>query len=166
MARHRIDELLRILDRCFETSEHALLENLSGVTEAEWEALPQGAERSIKEIVHHVGLFKFMYANHGFRDALMDYGDDPATPPAERLATKEAAVEWLREGHAYLQAAIDTLPDDSELDADRKAHWGGMVPTILLIDIMHEHDVYHAGEINRTRGMLQGKDGWAYPPQE
>jgi hypothetical protein len=48
----------------------------------------------------------------------------------------------------------------------RKAHWGQLVPTILLIDIMHEHDVYHAGEINRTRGMLQGNDGWFVPSEE
>ncbi len=154
------------MDRCFETSEHSLLENLKNVTQGEWETLPQGAERSVRDIVQHVGMFKFMYANHGFHDASMDYGDDPATPPADRLATKEAAIEWLQEGQTYLRSAIDTLPDDSELDADRKAHWGGMVPTILLIDIMHEHDAYHAGEINRTRGILQGSDGWFVPPEE
>ena len=166
MAWHRIDELLRILDNSFSAGQHSFLANLASVTPAEWEALPVGAERTIRDIVAHIGMFKFMYANHGFYDASLDYGDNPATPPAERLASPDAAKAWLQEGHAYLRAGIDALADDSELDVKRKAHWGQLVPTILLIDIMHEHDVYHAGEINRTRGMLQGNDGWFIPPQD
>jgi hypothetical protein len=107
-----------------------------------------------------------MHANHGFYDASLDYSDDPATPSAGRLASPATAKARLQEGHAYLRSGIDALTDDSELDVKRKAHWGQLVPTILLIDIMHEHDVYHAGEINRTRGMLQGNDGWFVPSEE
>ena len=158
MARHRIDELVRILDRSFDDSAHSLLANLATVTEQEWDALPQGAKRSIRRMTWHVGLFKFIYANHGFHDASMDYGDPPANPPKERLATPATATEWLREGHAYLVEAIDQLSDDAELERPRKAHWGEMVPTLLLIDTMHEHDVYHAGEINKTRALLQDDD--------
>jgi uncharacterized damage-inducible protein DinB len=163
VARQRIDELARILGRSFEGSAHSLLANIGTVTEKEWEALPPGAQRSLREIVGHVGMFKYIYANHGFRDGSMDYGDAPATPPLERLASPAAATDWLREAHAYLMEAVAELPDDRELDRPRKAHWGQMVPTLLLIDITHEHDIYHAGEINRTRGMLQGNDGWFVP---
>ncbi len=159
MGRHRIDELVRIVNGSFEGSTHSLLDNLATVTEKEWDVLPQGARLSIRKIVWHVGLFKYMYANHGFRDASMAYGEPPATPPMERLTTPESATAWLREAHAYLIEAIDELPDDAELDQPRKAHWGDMVPTLFLIDTMHEHDVYHAGEINRTRAILQGNDG-------
>jgi hypothetical protein len=166
MVRHRINEFLRIIDNSFSVGQHSFLANLANVTPTEWEALPAGAERTIRDIVAHIGMFKFMYANHGFYDASMDYGDNPATPPEERLASPGAAKEWLQEGHAYLRAGIDSLTDDSELDMKRKAHWGQMVPTIQLIDIMHEHDVYHAGEINRTRGMLQGNDGWSIPAED
>lgn len=159
MVRDRIEELARILNLSFEGSAHSLLSNLATVTEGEWDVLPQGAGRSIKMMVWHVGLFKYIYANHGFRDASMDYGDSPATPPKERLATPETATAWLREAHAYLMEDIEELADDAELGRARKAHWGQMVPTLLLIDTMHEHDVYHAGEINKTRALLQGDDG-------
>ncbi len=77
MARHRIDELVRILNRSFDDSSHSLLANLATVT---------------------------------------------------------------------------------ELDRLRKAHWGETAPTLLLIDTMHEHDVYHAGEINKTRALMQDDD--------
>ncbi len=70
----------------------------------------------------------------------------------------QSATVWLRDAPAYLMEAVDELPDDAELARPRKAHWGEMVPTVFLIDTMHEHDLYHAGEINKTRALLQGAD--------
>ncbi len=163
MPRARIDELVRILDLSFKGSLHSLVDNLVTVTDAEWTALPPGADRTIRDIVQHVGMFKFIYANHAFGDAKLDYGQSPATPDPSRLASPSASIEWLREGQTQLRNDVAALADDSELDRLRKAHWGGMVPTLILIDTMHQHDVYHAGEINRTRGMLQGKDRWIVP---
>lgn len=144
----------------FEGPEHSLLANLATVHDESWDALPEGAQRSIRNITHHVGMFKFMYANHAFRGADFDYDDPPATPAAERLITRAAAIDWLHEGHEYLTTAIDVLADDAELDVPRKAHWGQMVPTYRLIVVMLQHDLYHAGEINRTRALLQDDDQW------
>ena len=160
MARPRIEFLLGLLDRAFSGNEHALLDNLATVESESWTRLPTGGQRSIREITLHVGLFKYMYGNHGFRGGDLDYSDDPATPPAERLATIGDAVEWLREAHAYLSAGIRELDDDRELEVPRKAHWGGLVPTYHIIVTMLEHDLYHAGEINRTRALLQNDDKW------
>ena len=66
-------------------------------------------------------MFKYIYPNHAFRDASIGYGDPPAIPPKERLATPAAATAWLKEAHAYLIEAIDELPDDQELERPRKA---------------------------------------------
>ena len=160
MPRHRIEELLRLMDNGFSGSQHSLLANLKTVQEDCWDVLPAGGHRSVREITRHVGMFKYMYANHAFRGATLDYGDPPATPPAERLAGPEAATAWLREAHEYLTTAIAELGDDAELDVPRKAHWGSAVPTRFLVDTMLEHDLFHAGEINRTRALLQDDDRW------
>ena len=48
-----------------------LLDNIRSVRDESWEALPQGAKRSAPEITRHVGLFKYIYANHAFRGADM-----------------------------------------------------------------------------------------------
>ena len=159
MSRPHIDELVRILNRSFNDSEHSLLKNLANVTDKEWDVLPHGGRRSIRRMTLHVGWAKYIYANHSCRDSSMAYVDPAANPPKDRLATPATATDWLREAHAYLIETIDELPDDAELEQPRKAHWGEMVPTLLLIDTMHEHDVYHAGEINKTRATLQGDDG-------
>ncbi len=91
-----------------------------------------------------------MYANHGFMDGSLDCADEPATPALERLATVNAAVEWLPEAHSYLVGCIRDLSDDCELEVPRKAHWGGLVPTYHIIVTMPERVLHHAGEINRT----------------
>lgn len=124
MVRPKIDEIARLMDRAFATSEHSLLKNLATVREESWTAVPPGGERSIREITRHVGLFKYIYANHAFKRADLDYSDPPANPPLERLTTPANTVAWLREAHEYLMQCIRELADDSELEAPRKAHWG------------------------------------------
>ena len=62
--------------------------------------------------------------------------------------------------------SVRDLSDDAELDVPRKAHWGQLVPTYDLIVTMLEHDLYHAGEINRTRALLQDDDAWWKPDSE
>ena len=162
MQRPRIDEILRLMDMAFESSQHSLLSNIGTVQDSSWGRPPEGANRSIRDIVGHVGMFKYMYASHGFRDAGMDYDDPPASPAPERLTDPARAIEWLREAHLYLTDCIRELESDAELEALRKAHWGSLVTTYHLVTTMLEHDLYHAGEINRTRAMLQQDDAWKH----
>ena len=163
MAKPKIDLLIQLLDRAFSGGEHALLNNLATVKDESWTRVPEGGTRSIREIVHHVGMFKYMYGNHGFRLGDYDYDDPPATPPPDRLTRRDAAIGWLRDGHTYLVECIAELESDDEIDVPRKAHWGGLVPTYHIIVTMLEHDLYHAGEINRTRALLQNDDDWFVP---
>ena len=163
MARPKIELMLQLMERAFSGNEHALLDNLDTVEAESWTKVPEGGKRSIREITLHVGLFKYMYANHGFMGGDLDYSDEPATPAPERLATVGSAAEWLREAHDYLVGCVNELSDDSELEVPRRAHWGGLVPTYHIIVTMLEHDLYHAGEINRTRALLQDDDAWFVP---
>ena len=156
MPTPRIDELLLFMDRAFEESEHSLLKNMASVRDESWAVVPEGGKRSIQNIVAHVGMFKFMYANHGFDTRDLDYGEPPATPAPERLASVDAATEWLREGHEYLTGLIRELGDDSELEALRKAHWGGLVPTRHIIVTMIEHDSVSRGGGESDAGALAG----------
>ena len=162
MGRERIEAILALMELAFDGSQHSLLENVRSVAPDCWDRRPPGGNRSVRDLVAHVGMFKFMYANRGFRDGSMDYDDPPATPAPERLADAAAAEEWLREGHAYLTACIRELDSDAELDAPRRAHWGELVPTYFLVTTMLEHDVYHAGEINHLRALLQDDDRWRH----
>ena len=159
MTRPRIEELVRLMDRAFGGNEHSLLDNIRSVRDESWEALPRGAKRSAREITRHVGPFKYIYANHAFDGADMDCSD----PAPERHATPAAATQLLGDAHAYLLGFVRDLSDDAGLDVPR---WGQLVPTYDLIVTMLEHDLYHAGEINRTRALLQDDDAWWKPDSE
>jgi uncharacterized damage-inducible protein DinB len=68
-------------------------------------------------------------------------------------------LDWLHHGHQQLRASIAAL-DDAELARARPVHMGGTLETRMIISIMIEHDVYHAGEINHLRALMQGTDFW------
>lgn len=158
MSTSALEEWKYLFSSAFDGRWQSVLKNLESVTEDEWSAVPPGGVRSIRDIVAHVGMFKYMYSTSAFRGREFDYGDNPATPPESRLATKDAAIEWLKEAHEYLLDSFSTMKDDSELGELRKAHWGEPLETRLLMSIVLEHDTYHAGEINRGRALLQGND--------
>jgi uncharacterized damage-inducible protein DinB len=115
--------------------------------------------------VAHVGACKYMYENHAFGDAALRWGE-PLTSERRLTAVSPETVgellRWLEEGQRRLRVSVDALDDDAELLRPRKTNWGEMKETRWIIKSMIEHDLYHAGEINRMRALRQQNDRWAY----
>jgi uncharacterized damage-inducible protein DinB len=55
---------------------------------------------------------------------------------------------------------LAALSDDAELSAMRAAPWGMPMRLDQLLGIVINHDLYHAGEINRQRALMRGAEGW------
>jgi hypothetical protein len=163
MSEPVISQLLSLLDDAFQAPRwHSLLANLESVTPEDWTWVPPRGERSIRDIVRHVGGAKFMFADHSFGDARLTWGD-PLVTGQDRIGTKEEAIRWLREGHALLRERIAALTD-ADLPLPRKEHSGQERETRWIIAVAIEHDLYHAGEINHIRALRQQKDAWGYDP--
>ncbi len=162
VSRAAVEQLLYLMDEAFEgKAEHSLLANLRTVTEDDLLWVPPGGHRSIPEIAGHVGQCKYVYDNHAFGDASMRW-DRPGTVPAlDREAPQADVIDWLREGHRRLREHVAGLADD-DLMTPRRANWGEMRETRWLINVMIQHDLYHAGEINHIRALRQGNDRWAW----
>lgn len=163
-SRTAIDTLAWLIQDAFEGDpDHSLLANLRNVTDEEWTALLPGAGRSIADILEHVGWSKWMYEDYAFGRGTMR-GDQPPLIPANnaRARPRMELMEWLTEGHRRWLASVQALADDSELKRERLANWGDKLPTRVLIRILIAHDIYHAGEINHIRVLLQGTDKWPY----
>jgi hypothetical protein len=161
MTAPAVSQLLYLLDEAFEgTDWHSLVGNLRAVTPDDWSWVPLGGERSIRDIVQHVGGSKFMYHDHAFGAATLTW-DDPLVEGREALASASSAIAWLRAGQERLRGSIAAL-DDADLQHPRMTNWGELKETRWIIAVMLQHDLYHAGEINHLRSLRQGSDRWEY----
>lgn len=161
MGRVAIANLLWMMDEAFAgADEHSLTSNLMSVPADKWFDVPPGGSRNIGAIVGHVGACKYMYGDHAFAKGEMTWESVGAM--LTKPVTPEKMIDWLREGHRLLRSYVEQLADDDELLVLRKANWGEMYETRRLIRVMIEHDLYHGGEINHIRSLLEGEDRWAY----
>jgi hypothetical protein len=103
-----------------------------------------------------------MYEDYAFGTASLQGDRPPLVPPDGAPRSSEELLAWIAEGHRRWLASVQALADDSELDRERLSNWGERLPTRVLIRIMIAHDLYHAGEINHVRALLQGRDQWAH----
>lgn len=163
-SRAALDTLAWLIEEAFEGDPgHSLLANLRDLRLQDWTGLPPGAGRSIADILEHVGWCKWMYEDYAFGAATLR-GDQPPLVPAagERSRPPEELLAWLTAGHQRWLASVRALESDAELERERLTNWGERLPTRTIIRIMIAHDLYHAGEINHLRALLQASDRWAY----
>ena len=163
-SRTSLDTLTWLIEEAFEGDpDHSLLANIRDLHEQGWTALPAGANRSIADVLEHVGWSKWMYEDYAFGSGTLR-GDQPPLIPGGDTRSRPRAelLKWLTEGHQRWLASVRALADDSELDHQRLTNWGDLLPTRSILRIMIAHDFYHAGEINNIRALLQGTDRWPY----
>jgi len=159
MGRAVLDHLVWQLDQCFaDKPEHSLMANLSSVTEENLDETPPGGGRTLRDLIVHCASVKRMHANHAFGNGELTWWEAWDGEGATDQAAFAALMAWLRRAHAEAQAAVRSLSDDAELLVERRTHWGELRTTRLIIDAILIHDIYHAGEINYLRGLLQRAD--------
>lgn len=156
-----VGTLLYLLDESFEQNdEHSLLGNLRNVTDGSWSKLPPQGSRSIRQIADHAGVAIYPYGDHLFGNATLTYLEVLKLSPAtDDESSIPAVAEWLRTGHAIFRDGLAGMTE-ADLLAQRRSHWGQMAEARWLIGIVIQHNVYHAGEINHARALLQQDDGW------
>jgi uncharacterized damage-inducible protein DinB len=165
-SRAQVDALVLLLDHTLEETAaefgwdhwHSLIRNLSTVRPEDWDALPTGGGRTIRELVVHIGGCYLMYENHAFGDRTRQWGDRAVDGllPGE---TPEELTAWLRATHKVFRDSVARLTDD-RLEEITQAPWEDPLPVRRIIEIMLQHGVYHCGEINNIRALLQGNDDW------
>jgi uncharacterized damage-inducible protein DinB len=163
-SRTALETLLWLSEDAFQGDpNHSLLANLKNLHADDWTALPAGCNRSISEILEHVGWSKWMYDDVAFKGARLQ-GDQPPIVPAggAKARPREELLAWLKEGHGLWLASCRALPGDNVLGEERPTTWEETLPIRTLMRILIAHDIYHAGEINHLSAILHGTDRWPY----
>jgi len=161
MSRAIIERLIELLKDGFDgDDEHSLLGNVRAIDEQGWRWKPPGGDRSIAGVIWHAGSAKYLYWSHAFGDGSVTW-EHPLTA-GSNARTMESALPWIREGHRLFIEGMSALTDDDQLATPRKTHWGMEATLQFAIDTIIRHDVFHAGEINHIRALMQGNDRWGY----
>ena len=161
MTREAIESYLYLMDAGFDGPDwSSLISNLNTVTPEDWEWVPPGSARSIRDIVRHVGGVKVMAYDQAFGGATLTV-DDAQVDGDEATVDVTTAIAWLRRCQERLHSGVAALADDAELLQPRRTNWGELRETRWVIVVtMIQHDLYHAGEINHIRALHQGNDEW------
>ena len=161
-----VDLLVYLMDEAFQgpgivasNESQALMPNLATVEPSMWQARLPGSVRTIGSIAVHVAGCKVMYANHAFGDRALTWESPEVAPWPEFQAPMAETLAWLRSSHTILMGHVRGLADE-DLGQPRYANWGELCETRWLLSTLLQHDLYHAGEINRQRALLAGEDRW------
>src|SRR5919198_4251231 len=103
-----LDSLAWLIEEAFEGDpSHSLLSNLKDLREEDWTATPLGSNRSISDILEHVGCSKWIYEDAAFGPASMR-GDQPPLVPPEGMRARphHELLTWLTEGHQRWLASV------------------------------------------------------------
>jgi uncharacterized damage-inducible protein DinB len=162
-----VNVLLGVLNRSFyeDPAEfsgrrwHSLISNLEPVQPEDWDALPEGAERPIRELVLHTGKCYLMYENHCFGDGTLAWTAGAMADGLPQQATPEQTIAWLRAAHQKFSESLARITDE-QLDEPGVGSWSEGLPRRDIVERMIQHGIYHAGEINHIRGTIQRNDAW------
>lgn len=163
MSRAAVDQLLYLMDEAFDSSdhEHSLMANLRSVAQDDWAWLPENAERSIAAIAGHVGACKLMYDDYAFGEGTLQWDDRRVSGRQKTTPDMTRVLRWIESAHETLRWHVSHL-GDADLMRPAMTNWGEEKPLRWIISVMIQHDLYHAGEINRMRAIRQGNDRWAW----
>ncbi|MCA9833651.1 MAG: DinB family protein [Thermomicrobiales bacterium] len=161
-----VSQLVGLLDHTLEESPeqfgtqhwHSLLWNLHNVRPEDWDAQPAPESRTIRDIVKHIGIVFLGYENHVFGDGTRAW-DDPAIDGVLPGDSPAEMISWLRETHARFRNSIARLTDSQLTEL---CPWGDPWTYQRIIEVVIQHPVYHIGEINYARAILQSNNDWAH----
>jgi hypothetical protein len=149
------------LEEAFRGSRyHSFMASLKGVSEeaARWtpphyRGFPH-MTGSILNLAFHTGGDKSVLISHSFGDASVSW--EQVTARFESLGGDLTAAKRLaEEGHAKVLETLASLTD-ADLDAVRPYYGGKRLTAYEVFTIITEHDLYHAGQINYVRCLIEG----------
>jgi len=143
-------DALELLKKGAESGFSELLSSLEGVTEGQaWAVLPPHGsdylhtDGSIQGIVLHVASVKWGYGSICFRGTSLRWRDIAVQMDAFEPSWA-GAVDYLRRGHEYWMESWASLRDlEALVPTNYKKEWEAW----RIIQMMSQHDSYHAGQI-------------------
>jgi len=161
-SRSRVEFWQQQFERAWEGSRwHSVQAALKGISQAEatWEpkayrGFPWSVG-SVRDIVFHLGGDDLIQVDAAFGRARLDW--DEVTRQVECQGGHwQAALDVLTRGHKAVLDALGRL-HDNDLDRRVSSHSQRGVRVEDVFQMLHEHKLYHAGQIVYVRCLVAGQ---------
>lgn len=155
--RSRIDLTLHMLDRAYDL----MIQNIDGVSIEEALFVPVGGFRSILGTLKHATGWCHVYRSYAFDQKPLLW-QDVSWPHGLRDTIVQSqeyfsdVIEWFRESHRLWHLDLKQTTDE-QLDDLRLLHWGEKAPLFDIVNLVAQHHVYHAGELNQVLSICKGE---------
>nr|WP_290668026.1 DUF309 domain-containing protein [Ardenticatena sp.] len=148
-AEPRVTAMLQRLDWAYNESVMAFTRNVRDLSEEEADWHPVEGMRTIRFLIQHIGTGKVVYENCLFGDGSLTW--DAVHPPQ----SIPDLLHWIAETQERLRLAFG-FAEDVMLDEER-AFFRWTLSVERIGNILAEHDLYHAGEINAIREQWRAR---------
>lgn len=153
--RNRLDLSRQMLDSAY----GILSDNIKGLTLEEALFVPPGGFRSIVGTLKHAAGWSHVYRSYTFDTSPVSWNNLEWPHGLRGTIIKSKAylanlIQWLDHSHKLWQQNLLHVQED-ELDLPKPVHWGNTMPLFDIINLIANHHIYHAGEINQLLSIYR-----------
>jgi hypothetical protein len=136
-------------------------DNIAGITLEGALFVPPGGYRSALGTLKHIAGWNHVYHSYAFdeqpkhwREQSWPRGLRDTIDPSQAYA--DEIISWFDEGHHLWLESLAPLTDE-DIYQKRKLHMGMEAPLHIIVGMIANHHVYHAGEINQVLSIYKGE---------
>lgn len=146
-----------VLESAYKTAS----DNVAGITRQEALFVAPGGYRSSLGKLKHMAGWSHVYHSYAFDPQpkhwrWVDWPRGLRDTVDTSQAYLDEVVAWFDEAHRLWLASLAQL-NDADVDAPRRLHWGDTAPLFVIVGMIANHHVYHAGEINQLLSIRRGE---------
>ena len=121
--------------------------------------VPAGGFRSIIGTIKHTAGWSHVYHSYAFDDQPVTWRHlewprglrDTIVKSESYLAE---LIDWLKHSQRLWREDLLQVQEDG-LDQPRPVHWGDTIPLVNIVQLIANHHIYHAGEINQILSIYR-----------
>ena len=144
-----------------ESAYRTVSDNVAGLTLEQALFVPPGGFRSSLGTLKHIAGWSHVYRSFAFDQQpkhwlRIDWPRGLRDTVVKSQAYVDEIIAWSGDAHRlWLQSVADL--NDADIDTPRRLHWGDSAPLFVIVGMISNHHVYHAGEINQLLSIYKGE---------
>jgi hypothetical protein len=153
----RVEMVRNLLEGAYQMAAR----NVGALTLEQALFVPPGGFRSSLGTLKHMAGWSHVYRSYAFDDEPKHWkqADWPRGLRDTVIKSQDyvdEVIAWFGEAHRLWLQSLGKL-NDADVDKPHRLHWGDTAPLSVIVGLISNHHVYHAGEINQLLSIYKGE---------